>query len=129
MNDEFSREEGNALWRQAVAAARPSPSPLPVSALDLAAWLDGRAKEDLAGRVEAALASDPTLLDTALAALAATSEIDDQASERLTVRARALVAPEIKQATRSGGWLAGIGRWRRSAEWAAIGQPVLVRRR
>ena len=70
MNDEFSTDEGRALWRQAMAAARPAPVARPVAALDLAAWLDGRADAALAARIEAALASDPALLDTALAASA-----------------------------------------------------------
>ncbi len=124
MTDEISREEGTALWRQAMAAARPVPAQS-VSALDLAAWIDGRANERLAARVEAAVVSDPALLDMAMAAVAATSEIDDHASERLTVRARALVAPQIKPVAYTGGWLGGISRWRRQAEWAMVGLSIM----
>jgi hypothetical protein len=125
MNDDFTKDEGQTLWRQAIAAAQPSTAK-PVSALDLAAWIDGRADERLSARVEAALACDPILLDMALAASAARSEPASQASERLVVRARALVAPQIKQANRNSGWLSGLGAWRRGAEWAVIGLCMLV---
>lgn len=126
MNDEFSRDEGRALWRQAMAAARPAPVTGPVAALDLAAWLDGRADAALAARIEAALLTDPTLLDMALAASAATDEADSAACERLAVRARALVAPQIRPVRSSGGWLVGFGRWRRQAEWAVVGLSLMV---
>ncbi len=125
MNNEFTKEEGTALWRQTMAAARPVPATQPVSALDLAAWLDGRAGDQLAARIEAALASDSALLDTALAASAAAVEITDAASERLAVRARALVEPQIKPVAKSGGWLS-VSRWRRQAEWAMVGLCLMV---
>ncbi len=125
MNDDFTKEEGQALWRQALATAQPFSSK-PATALELAAWIDGRADERLNAQVEAALAADPALLEMALAAVAAADEADSQASDRLAVRARALVAPEIKSVKRSGGWLSSFGGWRRQVEWAAVGLCMLV---
>ena len=125
MTDEFSRDEGSALWRQALATAQPRAAQT-VSPLALAAWLDGRADERLSAQIEAALATDPLLLETALAAVAATSEIDNPVSERIGLRARSLVAPQIKVAARRGGWLSGLGGWRRQAEWAMVGLSLMV---
>jgi len=125
MNDDFTKDEGQALWRQALATAQPT-TVKPVSALELAAWIDGRADQRLSARIEAALATDPALLDMALAASAASADLESEDSERLVVRARALMAPQIKQAKRSGGWLSGFGTWRRSVEWATVGLCMLV---
>jgi hypothetical protein len=126
MNDEFSKDEGASLWRQAMAAAQPHSVVKTISPLDLASWLDGRADERLSARIEAAMSADPVLLETALAAAAATSELDSPVSERIAVRARALVSPPIKVAARRGGWLSGGAGWRRQAEWAMVGLSLMV---
>lgn len=134
MSDEFTKEEGRALWQQATALAQPLPAGRTVSALDLAAWMDGRANDALAVRVEAALAADPALLDMALALSPATradsefdADADAAATGRLMVRARALVVPPVKggNAVR-GGWMGSLFRWRRSAEWAMVGVSMMV---
>jgi hypothetical protein len=135
MSDDFTKEQGTALWHQAMAVAQPLPAGRPVSALDLAAWLDGGTDEALAARVEAALAADPALLAMALAlspAGSGESELDAEAAatERLVVRARALVAPPVRGAAgnpaRGGGWMGSLFRWRRSAEWAMVGVSMMV---
>jgi hypothetical protein len=125
MIDEFSPEQGHALWRQAQAAAVTRPI-APVSALDLAAWIDGKADAGLAARVEAAVAADPVLLDMALAAMSGPTEIDHAASARLTVRARALVAPQIKPVARGGAVLSNWKSWRRRMEWAVVALALVV---
>lgn len=127
MSDPFTKDEGKALWQQAMALAQPAPAMPSVSALDLAAWLDGRADQALAARVESALLADPALLEMALAVPDAALDADAAASERVFVRARALVAPKVvKSAARSGGWLGGFARWRRTAEWAMVGVSLMV---
>ncbi len=126
MSDPFTKDEGKALWRQAMALAQPAPAMPSVSALDLAAWLDGRADQALVARVESALVADPVLLDMALAVPDAALDADAAASERVFVRARTLVAPRVKPAARSGGWLGGFARWRRTAEWAMVGVSLMV---
>jgi hypothetical protein len=122
MTEEFDPTEGRRLWRQA-AHSQPAKAPS-VSALDLAAWLDGDADPALAARVELALAADEGLLDTALAARAA-AVADEPAPERLLVRARAMVEHKVAQ-PRRGGFLTHFGSWRRSLEWAAIGACFLI---
>lgn len=122
MTDEFDPIEGRRLWRQA-AGKRKASAPA-VTPLDLAAWLDGKADPVLAARVEQALASDDTLLQTALAAREAVAD-PQPAPERLLVRARAMVAPKVV-APRRGGVMAGLGAWRRSLEWALVGACFLI---
>lgn len=122
MTEEFDPREARLLWQK--AASRPDGGKAgTVSALDLAAWLDGRADAALAARVESALASDDALLQTALAAREA-AETAEPAPERLLVRARAMVAPNVVR-SRSGFW-SGFGSWQRRFEWAAIGACFLV---
>lgn len=122
MTEEFDPTEARQLWRR---AARRLPAQAPaVTALELAAWLDGKADAAVAARVEKALAVDDTLLETALAARAA-SETNEPAPERLLVRARAMVAPYAIPA-RSGGFLTRLGSWRHNLEWAAIGACFLI---
>jgi hypothetical protein len=122
MTDEFNPAEARRLWR--LAAAHKPAAMRPVSALELAAWLDGKADAALAARVEQALAADDTLLETALAARAA-SESEEAAPERLLVRARAMVAPAVV-ASKRGGLMGQLGAWRRGLEWAAVGACFLI---
>ena len=122
MTEEFDPREARQLWQK--AASRPSGGKaVTVSALDLAAWLDGRADAALAARVESALVSDDSLLQTALAARAA-AETNEPAPERLLVRARAMVEPKVVRSR--GGFWSGLGSWQRRLEWAAIGACFLV---
>ena len=122
MTEEFDPTEARRLWRQ--ASARQAAAQSEISALDLAAWLDGKADPALAARVEQALASDDNLLETALAARAA-AESAEPAPERLLVRARAMVAPSVATPNR-GGLMGSFLSWRRSLEWAAIGACFLI---
>ena len=123
MTQEFDPAEGRRLWRQA-QAARKARSEAGVSALELAAWLDGKADAALAARVERALAADEGLLATALAAREAASSAEP-APERLLVRARAMVGHPAA-APRRAGFLARFGAWQRSLEWAAVGACFLI---
>ncbi|MGE0152405.1 MAG: hypothetical protein AB7R90_07275 [Reyranellaceae bacterium] len=123
MTDEFDPAEARRLWR--LAAARQPAQGQPVSALDLAAWLDGKADPALAARVEQALLADDTLLQTALAARAAADDAAP-APERLLVRARAMVAPAVAAAPQRGGLMMWMGSWRRSMEWALVGACFMI---
>jgi hypothetical protein len=120
MTEEFDQNEARRLWRQIAQPARQET----VSALDLAAWLDGNAAPEMAARVERALAADDSLLDMALAARAA-SETDEPAPERLLVRARAMVAPKVV-AAKPAGFLSRLGVWQRGLQWATIGACLLI---
>jgi hypothetical protein len=122
MTEEFDPTEARRLWRQA-AQNRPARTQS-VSALELAAWLDGKADTALAAQVELALAADEALLDMALAGRAAAAS-GEPAPERLLVRARALVEHKVAQPKRSG-FLTQFGSWRRSLEWAAVGACFLI---
>lgn len=121
MTERVGDAEGRALWRRVSFA--PGPPRVAPSEAELAAWLEGRLPEADAARVEAAMAADPALLDGMLAASAALRTAPPPAPERLAVRARALVAPEIAAGPSPirlgavGGWFAGM---RRSVEWAAV---------
>jgi len=123
MTDEFDPTEGRRLYRQ--YAGEGTARKASVSPLELAAWLDGTADATLTARVELALAADPQLLETALAAQAAADSVE-AAPERLLVRARAMVAPAIAAAPRRGGLAGMLGSWRRSMEWALIGACFLI---
>jgi hypothetical protein len=116
--------DGAALWR-----GRAAPAAGAVSALDVAAWLDGRLGDVDAARVEAALAADPALLSQALdASMAVREAAPDAASERLVVRARALVEPRVHAAPSVGtllGELFGRG-WRAGAQWSAVAAALLA---
>jgi hypothetical protein len=120
MTEEFDPNEARRLWRQVAKPIRHES----VSALDLAAWLDGKADTALAARVERAMAADDSLLQMALAARAA-SETDEPAPERLLVRARAMVTPKVA-AAKSAGFLSRMGSWQRSMQWAAISACFLI---
>ncbi|MDF3074579.1 MAG: hypothetical protein K0S54_2246 [Alphaproteobacteria bacterium] len=122
MTEEFDPTEARRLWRQA-APGQPAKT-VSVSALELAAWLDGKADPALAVRVELALAADDGLLDMALAARAAAAS-SEPAPERLLARARAMVEHKVAQPKR-GGFLGQFGSWRRSLEWAAVGACFLI---
>lgn len=125
MTEEFDPKEARLLWRQA-APATMTATATAVSPLDLAAWLDGKADPALAARVERAMLADDSLLQTALAARAA-ADSTEPAPERLLVRARAMVAPPVAAASRSGGgFLARLGAWQRRLEWAAIGACFMI---
>lgn len=119
MTDEFDPNEARRLWRQVARPARDS-----VSAVELAAWLDGKADTALAARVERAMVADDSLLEMALAARAA-SETDEPAPERLLVRARAMVAPKVA-APKPAGFLSRLGSWQRGMQWAAIGACFMI---
>ncbi len=122
MTEEFDPKEARLLWRQATAA--PAVSRETVSALELAAWLDGKADPALVARVERAMLADDSLLETALAARAA-ADSPEPAPERLLVRARAMVSPPVT-AAKGGGLLSRLSVWQRRLEWAAIGACFLV---
>ena len=116
--------DGAALWR-----GRAAPAAAAVSAVEVAAWLDGRLAGADAARVEAAMAADPALLQTALeASVALRDATPDAQSERLTVRARALVEPPVRGRAPGSGGLAGLfGRgWRAGLEWSGAAAAVLA---
>lgn len=120
MTEEFDPNEARRLWRQAARPARRET----VSALELAAWLDGKAEPEVATRVERAMVADDSMLDMALAARAA-AETEEPAPERLLVRARAMVAPKVV-AAKSAGFLSRLGGWQRGLQWATIGACFLI---
>ena len=123
MTEEFDPREARLLWQKVTSRPAGGKAGTVITALDLAAWLDGRADAALAARVESALASDDTLLQTALAAREA-AETTEPAPERLLVRARAMVAPNVVR-SRGGFWI-GLASWRQGLEWVAIGACFLV---
>lgn len=127
MTEEFSHSEGLALWRQLKAAEgrvlhRPGSG---IGAMEVATWLEGRADEALAARVEAALAADSALLDAALAARQPDDlEAPAAMPERLLIRARAMVAPAMRPART--GFAGMMGRWRYALQWTTVAASLLV---
>lgn len=127
--DPAGTDMDRALWARlkAGAPAEATVSPVPVSDVDLAAWLDGRLPPEAAARVEACLAAEPEILDRALDAAAALREASATPPDRLVTRAQALVGfqAEHKPASSGGllGWLAG---WRRQFEMALVASAFLV---
>lgn len=124
--DPIGTAADKALWAQLKAeAGAPSTAALPpVSDRELAAWLDGRLAADAMARVEARLAADPTLLDTALDAAIVRHEATP-APDRLITQAQALVDFEIDR-KRSGGSFAWLAGWRRSFEMAFVAGAFLI---
>lgn len=124
MNDQFSKDEGSRLWRQ--AASGQTGGTAKVTSLELASWLDGQADAALSARVERALLADDALLETALAARAAGLSTEP-APERLLVRARAQVAHPAGTVPARGGFLSRLGSgWRRRIEWSAVAASLLI---
>ncbi len=94
------------LW-QSLATA-PSVAPAAVSDMDFAAWLEGRLSEAAAARVEAAVASDPAMRQTALELSNILGMPLPAAPPRMAVRAQALVGFEAELQAPRKSWLAGL---------------------
>ncbi len=109
MSTERTPRSDKELWRS--LASQPAIAPVAVSDMDLAAWLEGRLTEEVAGPIEAAVAADPTLRRAALDLADILGRPLPAAPERMVVRARALVGFEAERRSASGGsfvrWLFG----------------------
>jgi hypothetical protein len=97
--------DDKALWRS-LAADRPV-APVAVSDMDFAAWLEGGLPEAEAARIDAAVAADPVLRQTALDLADILGQPLPAAPARLAVRAQALVGVRAERPVRTG-WLAAL---------------------
>lgn len=90
------------LWQSlAVGAVEPRP----VDDMDFAAWIEGRLSEAEAAQIEAAMAADPEMRRAALDIADILGKPLPAVSERMAVRARALVGFEAeRRAVRKDFW-------------------------
>jgi anti-sigma factor RsiW len=114
------------LWRRYLERAGDAGPGQGLDANALAAYLDGKAGKDLAKRVEAAMASDPSLLEEVIELRALAGAKLVAPSEALLARAKALAQGGV---TRTGpthsGPLVLHGFWRR-ARWAAAAAAIVL---
>ena len=119
MAEKLGLPEDRAMWRR-LAGLRPADGAGQAQVLpsyqDLAAWIDGRLKGARAERVEAALAAHPALLETVLD-VQAVGRPQEAVPDRLVVRARALVSPQVTGADTPVRWF---GSWRLGVQWSAV---------
>lgn len=109
------------LWQR--LSVRPASAHALVSDMELAAWLEGRLSDVEAAGIEAAIAADPELRRTVLEMRDALAGPLPAASERLLVRARALVGfATDRQAPRA--W--SFGRPYRALRRMAMAMTVLA---
>jgi hypothetical protein len=120
------QHQGERLWRRYLERAGDAGPGQGLDANALAAYLDGTAGKDLAERVEAAMASDPSLLEEVIELRALAGAEPVAPPEALLTRAKALAAGG---ATRTGpthsGSLVLHGFWRR-ARWAAAAAAIVL---
>ncbi len=95
MSVERTPRSDKELW-QSLATIHDS-APAPVSAVEFAAWLDGRLSETAASRIEAAVAADPGMRKAAFELADILDKPLPVAPARLEVRARALVGFEVER--------------------------------
>lgn len=93
-----------ALW-QSLATARPAASAT-VTDMDFAAWLEGGLTDAEASRIDAAVAADPALRQTALELADILGRPLPAAPPRIAARAQALVGFPAERPRRS--WLANL---------------------
>ena len=120
------QHQGERLWRRYLGRAGDAGPGQGLDANALAAYLDGTAGKDQAERVEAAMASDPSLLEEVIELRALAGAEPVAPPEALLTRAKALAAGG---ATRTGpthsGSLVLHGFWRR-ARWAAAAAAIVL---
>ena len=130
------QDQGQQLWRRYLERAvfdpeaqtrRGDAGPSPeIDANALAAYLDGTAGEDLAERVEAAMASDPSLLEEVIELRALAGAEPVAPPEALLARAKALAAGgATRTAPTHGSSVVLHGFWRR-ARWAAAAAAIVL---
>jgi anti-sigma factor RsiW len=112
------------LWRS-LAADRGGVAGA-VSDTDLAAWLEGRSSEADAGRIDAAIATDPALRAAALELSEILGQPLPAAPERLVVRARALVGFDAEHAAPRGSFLSSLMGWRFGIQRAAMASLAVL---
>jgi anti-sigma factor RsiW len=116
--DEQDRQNDadRTLWRRAVPSPGAGASPCP-DELELAAWLDGRADADLAGRIESHLAECTDCLRAA-------EEL------RATLAAGPMMPPPqvVERAKRlgRGRWRRPAVLWLRAGRWAAVAAAAVL---
>ena len=116
---------GRQLWRQHRTTAKSDVPQPELSLADLAAWMDGRADEELARRVEARLAQDDRLLLDLVDLAEATGIADVQVPASVIERARSLVAaPAVAPPTTAR--LAPVNAWWRRMQYAAAAAAVIL---
>ena len=120
------QHQGERLWRRYRERAGDAGRGQRLDANALAAYLAGTAGKDLAERVEAAMASDPSLLEEVIELRALAGAEPVAPPEALLARAKALAAGGV---TRTGpthsGSLILHGFWRR-ARWAAAAAAIVL---
>jgi hypothetical protein len=106
MSTERTPTSDKDLW-QSLALDRGS-SPVAVSDLDFAAWLEGRLPETEAARIDAAVTRDPALRAAALELADILGKPLPAAPSRMAVRARALVGFATERPARRESWFAAL---------------------
>lgn len=104
MSTERTPLDDKALW-QSLALPRPVVS-LPITDLDLAAWLEGQLPEGEAARLDAAVAADPALRQAALDLADILGKPLPVAPPHMVARAQSLVGGAAERPRRS--WLASL---------------------
>ena len=121
------QHQGERLWRRYLERAGDAAPGQGLDANALAAYLDGTAGEKLAERVEAAMASDPSLLEEVIELRAMTEAQAAAPSEALLARAKALAAGgDARTAPTHDGPLVLHGFWRGARRAAAAAAIVLA---
>jgi hypothetical protein len=105
MSTERTPSSDKELW-QSLATGQPVPAT--VSDMDFAAWLEGRLPEETAARIEAAVAADPVLRQTALELADILGKPLPAAPPRMAVRAQALVGFAAERQAPRRSWLASL---------------------
>ena len=106
MSTEQTPKSDKDLWQS--LALDHSPSPVAVSDLDFAAWLEGRLPETEAAQIEAAVTCDPELRAAALELVDILGKPLPPAPSRMAVRAQALVGFPAERSARRGSWLSAL---------------------
>lgn len=123
--DEPHRQD-ERLWRRYLERAGHAGPGRGLDANDLAAWLDGTAGKDVADRVEAAIASDPSLLEEVIELRALAGADPAAPSEALLARAKGLAPGEAARTAPARGRLLVLhGLWQR-ARWAAAAAAIVL---
>ena len=127
MMDDPSFQAGKALFQRWRAASHPAmPTDTAPDALTLAAYAEGRLSDAEMALVEAALASDPALLDTLLALRLA--DAPETPSIALVQAAQVLVPAQehpvvVPFPARRGGGASRVNAW---LAWAAVAASLMI---
>lgn len=127
MMDDPSFQAGKALFQRWRAASHPAmPTDTAPDALTLAAYAEGRLSDAEMALVEAALASDPALLDTLLALRLA--DAPETPSIALVQAAQALVPAQehpvvVPFQARRGSGASRVNAW---LAWAAVAASLMI---